>query len=153
MVQAPAPPMFESDDAWRARAQEAARMALEPLASSRYGASQVAGPSAPPAPFQLAATSGQVIPQILGMSGRRATIAAPTPVIRRAGSQNGIFVEFDRARWFSSGSPAPLDRTRLSRIGESHGFPVYMARGGDGSTIFVPVGQDMDFVAPYTRRK
>jgi hypothetical protein len=168
-VQAAGPPMGGSPDdiAWRARAEEAARVALEPLAANRsgYATPQVAPatgqsalyPSAPKTraggPEQLRGTTGRILPQVTGTSGRIAANAAPRPVIRRAGAANGIFVEFDHARWFSSGPPAPLDATRLTRIGESHGFPVYALRAGDRSTIYMPVSQDMEFVAPYTRRK
>ena len=39
----------------------------------------------------------------------------------------------------------------LTRIGEFHGFPVYAARNVR-STIYIPVAQGMDALAPYSRR-
>jgi hypothetical protein len=75
------------------------------------------------------------------------------PIERREGSPNGVFIEFDGARWFSSGLPAALDAARFTRIGELHGFPIYSARDGNSSTIYMPVGRDMELVSPYTRRK
>jgi hypothetical protein len=50
-----------------------------------------------------------------------------------------VFVEFDNARWYGSGSAIELEPvTAFKRIGEYHGFPVY-ARPGDDRTIYVPV--------------
>jgi hypothetical protein len=83
----------------------------------------------------------------------RPSIPARPPLVRRADAQNGVFVEFDGARWFSSGPPVALDLARFTRVGELRGFPAYAARDGDPSTIYMQVGRGIDVVAPYTRRK
>jgi hypothetical protein len=66
---------------------------------------------------------------------------------------NGIFVEFDHARWYPAAPPTALDVGNLRRIGDWHGFPVYTARNGGNSTIYIPVAQGMDAYAAYSRRK
>lgn len=84
--------------------------------------------------------------------GTASRVATPTrPVRRRADSANGIFVEFDRARWYSSGPSRILDRSRFRQIGSTQGFPVY-AEDARGVTIYVPVASGADLVAPYSRR-
>jgi hypothetical protein len=71
---------------------------------------------------------------------------------RRPRSPNGIFIEFNNARWYSSGSPALLDASRFTRIGSTRGFPVYAAPNHDATTIYVPVALGLDLVAPYSTR-
>ncbi len=72
---------------------------------------------------------------------------------RRAESPNAIFFQYDGVRWFTSGSPLAYDAARFIRAGEKDGFPVYRARRGQASTIYVPVAKDAsDALAPYTRR-
>jgi hypothetical protein len=80
-----------------------------------------------------------------------APAVAPKPVVRRPRAANGVFVEFDGARWFSSGPAATFDARDLTRVGELHGLPVYAAPGR-GGTIFVPVAEGLDLVAPYSKR-
>jgi hypothetical protein len=66
---------------------------------------------------------------------------------------NGIFVEFDHARWYPSAPPASLDSVRLDRIGEWHGFPVYTAHNTGASTIYIPIAEGVDAYAAYSRRR
>ncbi len=80
-----------------------------------------------------------------------AASVAPRPLRRRPGSPNGIFVEFEHAKWFSSGPPRILDTARLSRVGTLGGFPVYSADRG-GTTIYIPVAPGADLFAQYSRR-
>ncbi len=95
-----------------------------------------AGTTAPPAP---AASRVVVRPRPL------VTAARPTGV-------NGVYVEFDSARWYSAGSALELDSS-FRRIGEYHGFPVY-GRGEDRSTIYIPVAANVRaLVAPYSKRR
>lgn len=92
-----------------------------------------------------------VSPQPVGTSGRAAPAPARRPVARRPQAANGIFIEFDGARWFSSGPSALFDEKIFTRVGELRGLPVYTARGR-GATIFVPVAEGLDLVAPYSKR-
>ena len=79
----------------------------------------------------------------------------PTPRPKAVGrpSANGIFVEFNHARWYATASPKELNSASLRRIGEWHGFPVYTTRSAGESTIYIPVTQDSDAYAAYTKRK
>jgi hypothetical protein len=74
--------------------------------------------------------------------------ATPTGVSELA---NGIFVEFDDERWFSSGPARAFDATSFTRVGEIRGLPVYMAPDAR-TTIFVRVAPGVDRVAPYSKR-
>jgi hypothetical protein len=103
----------------------------EPL---RPAVSEAAEPSQPPAAAQPVATTG----------------VTPLPI--RRGAANGIYVEFNNARWFISGQPVSLDASRLTRVGETDGFPVYTTAPG-AATIYVPISQGSDTYARYSRRK
>jgi hypothetical protein len=46
-----------------------------------------------------------------------------------------------------------LDPRVLTRIGEWHGFPVYVAAGGGDSTIYIPIAQGLEALAPYSKRR
>lgn len=74
----------------------------------------------------------------------------PLPV--RPGAANAMFMEFNNDRWFVNGPPVLLDSRMLTRIGQSHGFPVYTARSTRNSTIYVPVAQGMDALARFSKR-
>jgi hypothetical protein len=93
--------------------------------------------------------------EAVGTSGRVALPPAerPAPVPRRSKAANGIFVEFDNARWFSSGVPVLFDATRFRRIGELRGLPVYAAHRDGSSTIYVQIGEGLEVVAPYSKRR
>jgi hypothetical protein len=105
------------------------------------------------------------VPQPAGTSGLTTNVETTPPTsgdrlpvaqrrIRpRADSPNGIFIQYENARWFSSGPPVDFDSSRFVRSGEMDGFPVYRDRTGTGSTIYVPVARDaMELLAPYTKR-
>ena len=74
----------------------------------------------------------------------------PLPV--RPGAANAMFVEFNNDRWFVNGPPVLLDTRMLTRIGQSHGFPVYTARNTRNSTIYVPVAPGMEALARFSKR-
>jgi hypothetical protein len=75
------------------------------------------------------------------------------PMPRRADSANAIFVEYDNARWFSSGPPVAYDPSEFVRSGEKDGFPIYRKRGASRRTIYVPIVKDAGGVlAPYSMR-
>ena len=85
----------------------------------------------------------------VGTSGR-VTGSRPAKRISRQ-SSNGIFVEYDNKRWFSSGPPESMDLRTLNRVGEWHGFPVYVTPGGQ-NTIYIPIAPGVDALAPYSKR-
>lgn len=61
---------------------------------------------------------------------------------------NGVYVDFERTRYFSAGPAVLLDRGGFERIGERDGLPVYM-RKGEPNSIYVPVQQGADLLAHY----
>jgi hypothetical protein len=75
---------------------------------------------------------------------------AATPT-RTSELANGVSVEFDDERWFSSGPARAFDAKSFTRVGEIRGLAVYMAPDA-GSTIFVRVAPGVDRVAPYSKR-
>jgi hypothetical protein len=126
-IQAPAPPI---------------------VASPSSGFEDVAGPSR----RQTDVTSdSQAAPAQVGTSGRVETSQPPLPV--RRGAANGMFVEFRNSRWFASGPPVSVNSRALTRVGEYHGLPVYVARNSGNATIYIPVGQGIDALARFSRRK
>jgi hypothetical protein len=87
----------------------------------------------------------------LGTPGRVAASAARRREAARPEAANGVFIEFNGARWFSSGPATLFDSRNFTQVGERRGFPVYTARDR-GETIFVPVAEGLDLVAPYSKR-
>lgn len=65
---------------------------------------------------------------------------------------NGIYVEFNNQRWYSTKPATVPDPTSLERIGEWHDFPVYTSRRTGSSTIYIPVAQGSEAYAAYSRK-
>ncbi len=86
-----------------------------------------------------------------GMLGKLSPSRNTKP--RQIDTSKGIFVEFQNQRWYSAARPQSLDPRSLKQIGEMNGFPVFTARGSNGSTIYIPVAKDADAYAAYTKRK
>lgn len=94
-------------------------------------------------------------PASLSSSGGVATGGRLTaPRGKRVGRPpaNGVYVEFNNQRWYSSVPPKSLDAGTLRRIGEWHGFPVYTSAITGPSTIYIPVSQGSEAYAAYVRR-
>jgi hypothetical protein len=123
---------------------------------------QAAGP-----PTGIASLAGTETPVAvdrvpLGPMGTRSTTGtvsirpvspAPPRSARKPGAVNGVFVDYNGRRWFSSGPAVALNPAQFSRIGSYRGFPVYNEVGGTGNTIFVAVAESADaLLAPYTAR-
>jgi hypothetical protein len=86
-----------------------------------------------------------------GMIGR---VSPPrSSKTRKVDTSKGIFIEFQNERWYSTARPQSLDPSSLKQIGEVNGFPVFTARGSNGSTIYIPIAKDADGYAAYSRRK
>lgn len=88
----------------------------------------------------------------IGTSGAR--VARPRPMHTRIGGTpsgiNGVFVQFDGARWLSSGRSEELDPQRFERIGDYNGFDVWAERG-NRDTIYLGVTPGASIVVPYSR--
>jgi hypothetical protein len=128
-AQAPGPPMFVG------------------LAKHKYEEEQL---SSMPQPAGTSGVSRNVETNISTPSSRLPVAQRIRP---RADSPNGIFIQYENVRWFSSGPPVDFDSSRYVRSGEMDGFPVYRDRTRTGSTIYVPVARDStELLAPYTKR-
>jgi hypothetical protein len=97
------------------------------------------------------AAKSPAVPLQIGTSGRIESPQPPLPV--RPGAANAMFVEFRNSRWFISGPPVAVNSRALTRVGEYHGLPVYAARNSSNATIYIPVGQGIDALARFSRRK
>ena len=108
-------------------AEDAERPALPPT--------EVPGPSGS---FPVTGTMGRT----RGTPTTIESVIPPTGV-------DGIWVNYDAARWFLSGTSVKFDRDAFRKIGECDGFPVYQ-RDGNSSTIYIPVRSGR--LASYSRR-
>ncbi|HXW07697.1 MAG TPA: hypothetical protein VD833_20885 [Vicinamibacterales bacterium] len=97
---------------------------------------------------QPAATTGTVEPEpARPPAGPLATAKLPEGL-------NGIFIQYDGRRWFSSGAAVEFDAARFTRIGEYHGFNVYADQSGAGDAVYVAVSADTPtLIAPYATRR
>ena len=99
--------------------------------------------------------SGETQPPVsLSYSGAVSTSELTAPHGKRVGRRpaNGVYVEFNNQRWYSSAPPKSLDAGTLRRVGEWHGFPVYTWVATGPSIIYIPVAQGSDAYAAYARR-
>ncbi len=86
-------------------------------------------------------------PDIPSRSMRTRVESVPQP---RA--TDGVWIQYDGAKWYSDGAAAPYSPERFVQIGSYHGFPVYRERGARRPhDIWVTVVQDGP-VAPYAQR-
>jgi hypothetical protein len=113
-------------------------------------------------PRQAVGTNGDASPD-----GSFRVVDAPlatTGVVDRGGARpahiesvpgpianNGIWLEFDGARWYSAGASASFSVDRFEPVGMYRGFPVYRIKGGSPNEIWVSVVADGP-LAPYVRR-
>lgn len=98
-------------------------------------------------------TGGTVVPRAASDNAVLPAPARPrrtviTPVAR--GAVNGVWLEFNGGRWYSSGLSASFDPDRFEPIGEYHGFPVYRDTIGGSGEIWVSVVKDGP-LAPYRK--
>jgi len=80
--------------------------------------------------------------------GRRVSLQS---IPRPAGGPNGVWLEFNGARWYADGPAVSFTPDRFEPIGEYRGFPVYREKKNAKGEIWVSVVKDGP-VAPYTRR-
>jgi hypothetical protein len=99
-------------------------------------------------PDTRASSLGRDWPAPAATTGPPPAVAAAAVPARRPGPRDGIFIEFQGARWYSaSAAPVHIDQAALARVGERHGMPLYR-RAGDPA-IYVPVS--LDAAAPLAR--
>jgi hypothetical protein len=71
--------------------------------------------------------------------------------IPRPAGSNGVWLEFDGARWYADGPAASFTPARFEPVGQYRGFPVYRDKNSGKSEIWVSVVKDGP-VAPYAKR-
>ena len=72
--------------------------------------------------------------------------------IPRPSTNNGIWLEFDNARWYAVGPATAFSPDRFEPLGEYRGFPVYRDKTRTDGAIWVSVAKDGPAVAPYAKR-
>jgi hypothetical protein len=113
-------------------------------------------------PSSIGAT-GQQVPPAIGTSGsavigvREPNPAPPIPErthvvsIPPPSSNDGVWLVFEGARWYSRGSAVAFRSDRFTRIGDYRGFAVYRDKNGRADEIWVASVKDGP-LAPYARR-
>lgn len=66
-------------------------------------------------------------------------------------AENGLWISFENARWFSAGTAVVFEAGRFEPAGSYNGFPVYRERGGPAGRIYVTTVQHGP-IAPFERR-
>jgi hypothetical protein len=143
----------------RLRAYERLRdRELAGTTGSRLSSFPVVSPSAPVAPEPVVGTVGTSVPIAVGSAGT--TVVEPdrgyparthVESIPSPEANNGIWLQFNGARWYSAGGAVPFSPDRFTPIGEYRGFPVYRDSTGDDNHIWVPIIRGGP-LAPYTKR-
>jgi hypothetical protein len=70
---------------------------------------------------------------------------------QRPTGANGVWVDFNGARWYADGAATSFAPDRFEPVGEYRGFPVYRDKGAATNEIWVQVVKDGP-LAPYVRR-
>jgi len=101
-------------------------------------------------------TTGVDAPQpaqsVSTMDVRAVPAQRPVAYVRRPAGNDGVWIEFEGARWFSSGPAVSFTPDRFVPTGSYRGFIVYRdTTGGRADTIFVTIVPDGP-IAPYSRR-
>jgi hypothetical protein len=99
-------------------------------------------------------TGGSEIPRATAGSGVLSVRTRPrrtviTPVA--ANASNGVWLEFNGARWYSDGAAESFSPDRFEPMGEYRGFPVYRDKSGGSADIWVAVVKDGP-LAPYRKQ-
>jgi hypothetical protein len=71
--------------------------------------------------------------------------------IARPDAVNGVWLEFDGARWYADGPAAIFSPDRFEPVGDYRGFAVYRDRTSRRNEIWISVVKDGP-VAPYSKR-
>lgn len=89
-----------------------------------------------------------------GTRGYRATAPGRSRTALKPKGLNGMYIEYDHRRWFSSGPAVLLAGDRFTRVGDYRGFDVYQEQGKGPDTIYVQLAQGVrTFATPYSLRR
>jgi len=147
----------------------ATERAVREPAPGTAGRSAAAGTTGAVATGGTSATAATSTPGAVGTSGANGTATPPSPIgttfspdrglnrrplmqsIPSPGAINGVWLEFNGARWYLDGPAAAFSPDRFEPVGEYRGFPVYRDKSSKKNEIWVSVIKDGP-VAPYARR-
>jgi hypothetical protein len=102
----------------------------------------------PPTPPQPVATSGT--PDDVALEGPK----GPLATARRPKGLNGVFIEFNGRRWFSTGPAIEYDAARFTVVGSYRGFTVYADRADPERSVYVVAARDTPTrIVPYATRE
>jgi hypothetical protein len=73
------------------------------------------------------------------------------PSIAQPSAANGVWLEFEGARWYADGPAATFSPDRFEPVGDYRGFPVYRDRMSNRKQVWISVVKDGP-VAPYSKR-
>jgi hypothetical protein len=130
------------------------RAAAEP--EPQTNATKVAGTTGIRMDTAIASTARATEPSV---ASAVATVGAPDrrhhraglESILRPGASNGVWLEFDGARWYAAGPATAFSPDRFEPVGEYRGFAVYRDKMRGNDEIWVSVVKNGP-VAPYIRR-
>jgi hypothetical protein len=86
----------------------------------------------------------------VGTTGRAPRMPMHTRIGGQPQGTNSMFVEYGGRRWYPLGPPRPIDASRLTRVGDFHGFDVW-GNGVDPSIIFIPSTRGSSLGVAYVR--
>lgn len=135
LPQAPAPP---------SRVEASIGDTTRELTDVTPGTGQTLG-APPPAPVGTAGRDLATPPPASAPTGPLSTALRPQGL-------NGVFINYDSRRWFSSGPAVEFSSSRFVRIGDHEGFSVYTEPGKTG-TIYVAATAGGELLAPYSVRR
>ena len=87
----------------------------------------------------------------IGGSDRSRPRRSPIESIARPDSANGVWLEFDGARWYADGPATTFAPDRFEPVGDYRGFAVYRDRTSNKNEIWISVVKDGP-LAPYSKR-
>jgi hypothetical protein len=106
---------------------------------------------------ETAGTAGSSVPRVASDSTStvlpprlRASRTLIISAVPPSAGVNGVWVDFNGARWFSSGSAVSFSPDRFQPMGEYNGFPVYREKTGGDDEIWVSVVKDGP-LAPFKK--
>jgi hypothetical protein len=110
-----------------------------------------------PARERSVGTAGSSVPAASSETVTRAEPSTPARMsiltsVPDSSGVNGVWLEFDGARWYSDGPAVPYAADRFAPLGDYRGFPVYRDRMSQDNRIWVSVVTDGP-IAPYRRQQ
>jgi hypothetical protein len=110
-----------------------------------------AAQGAPAAPRAAEPTDASPSVGTSGSADRGLTRRTLVQTVPRPSGMNGVWLEYNGARYYLDGPATSFSPDRFEPVGEYRGFPVYRDRTASKDAIWVSVVKDGP-VAPYVRR-